>query len=194
MRKRHGPQRVRDIAPSKGERLVKRIHRGHKPANVLPFRARAVKVVRMFNALQENGWQFTFKVEAMSPGGWPYKAEGATAEEAFLKAFGVWEENLRELIPKIPAIVSGAPAAEVAPAAAAPEVAPKAPKARTNRKTRIGELLRMFGPQIAAPRINQPSGQSSDDGKRIYRRLYMRQYRANRIPKRAARPRMVFAA
>jgi len=44
----------------------------------------------MFDALSEKGWKFTFKVDAMSPRGFPYSAEGRTPIEGFLKAFGQW--------------------------------------------------------------------------------------------------------
>ncbi len=44
----------------------------------------------MFETLSEKGWKFTFKVDAMSPRGFPYSAEGRTPIEAFLKAFGQW--------------------------------------------------------------------------------------------------------
>jgi hypothetical protein len=184
-RKHHGPLKLRDIAPSKGERRFKYKHKGHKPSNVLPFRARAVKVVRMFNSLQENGWSFVFKVHAMSPRGWPYEGEGATAEEAFLKAFGAWEQDVADLIPKVPSIVSAAIVkAEPMTGANLEPTAKLEPPKRMYKKTRIKELILACGPEVLRLRGPGPRVPLPDDLKvkeeREWRRLYMRQYRAQK--------------
>src|SRR6267142_1606456 len=57
-------------------------------------RSRPAKVVRMFENLTKSGWKFSFKVQATSPHGFPYSADGATPIEAFLKAFGQWQKDV----------------------------------------------------------------------------------------------------
>lgn len=99
--RKHGPLHAAEIAPSKGERRPG--HKGHNPGDVQGLgQRRAVKVVRMYEALSENGWKFSFSVEAMSPRGWPYRGQGSTPEEAFLRAFRAWQGELQAFVPKIP--------------------------------------------------------------------------------------------
>jgi hypothetical protein len=107
----------------------------------------------MFQALRENGWQFRFRLEATSPRGWPYQGEGATAEEAFLRAFRAWESDLRSFVPRVPAVVAGLPPVQVAAAPAQAE-----PPKRRWRKSRARWLLKRYG-------------------QRAYLRNYMRMYR-----------------
>lgn len=87
-----GPARVRSASPSKGEKRYSP-HRAHQPANILKPKRRIVNVVRMYISLTERQWKFNFKIEAVSPHGFKYAAEGVTPEEAFLKAFGMWKKE-----------------------------------------------------------------------------------------------------
>ena len=182
MSRHNGPWKIRAASPSKGRK--RRSHAGHKPVNVLSRDPRASKVVRMFGALQERGWTFSFKVEARSPYGFLYQGEGASPLEAFLKAFKLWRSEVARLVPKIPATIENHQRQE-------------ALKAK-RKKTRIKELLLAAGPDIArlshlGPRV-APSPDPQVNQTRIYNRLYMRAYRASRRPLRLGRPRALALA
>src|SRR5436190_7481494 len=156
--KKKAPLRIRDMAPSRGEKLFKRKHRGHKPANIVPFRPRAVKVVSMFNALCERGWSFTFKVEALSPGKWKYSGEGSTAEEAFLKAFRLWEKDMALVVQQIPATLRKAKAEEALK--------------RKYARTGIKHLIQELGPKILTATQTRPKAQPSPDAQVNKKREY----------------------
>jgi hypothetical protein len=157
---RPGPQRKAEIAPSKGERRPG--HRGHKPVNVLAgYRQRSVKVVRMYEALCESGWKFRFKAEAVSPRGFKYEAEGDTAEEAFLKAFGTWRDELYAAPPKVPA------------AAPAPVAKPKRQYRPRNLPLVDAWVKPVRQPHTLRPLPIDPKAKRV----RVYRRIYMRAYR-----------------
>ena len=101
-----GPWHTRDQIASKGAKRFRhrRTLQQGKPAFVTQI-PRPEKVVRMFKALTENGWKFMFKVEAVSPRGYPYLGEGGTPEKAFLNAFRLYQRDLAIFIPKIPQVV-----------------------------------------------------------------------------------------
>lgn len=104
--KHRGVWGIRSAAPSKRETLGHRKKRGyrfklHKPCNVLTLADRAKRVSRMMEGLQKGNWKIHFTVEAVSPRGFRYKADGQTADEAFLKAFGQWRHEFMTLVPKI---------------------------------------------------------------------------------------------
>jgi hypothetical protein len=92
---RHKKERVR----------IRGLNRGmHKPIDggVSSRQSSERKVARMLTVLQGHKWNFKFKVEALSPRGFRYEAEGATREEAVLKAFGMLESTQKMKWPDDP--------------------------------------------------------------------------------------------
>lgn len=57
------------------------------------YEQRSEKVNRMLKVLVKKGWTFKFRVEAVSPRGFEYQADGGTGEEAFLRALGQWRRQ-----------------------------------------------------------------------------------------------------
>lgn len=92
--KSFGGRKVREIAPSKGEKRYRR-HNLHKPGTLGNGRRyKELDCVRLFYNLQKMGWTFGFTITASSPRGFKYEAAGATPEECFLKAFGQWKKEM----------------------------------------------------------------------------------------------------
>lgn len=78
-------------APSKGRlQYRKRIPLSATVVGVPPS-SRSEIVARMFDNLIKKGWVFTFEVDACSPHGYHNVGKGPTAEEAFMRAFGMWK-------------------------------------------------------------------------------------------------------
>ncbi len=114
----------------------------------------------MYEALCESGWKFRFKAEAVSPRGFKYEAEGDTAEEAFLKAFGTWRNELYAVPPKVP-VVAQPPVLE--------------PKPVQRKVDLLSEWLKPERPYQR--RLKPPPSDPKVAQKRIYNRLYLRAYR-----------------
>lgn len=163
--------------------MFKRIHHGHKPANVLSGEARSLKVIRMFEGLQAQGWTFRFTTEAKSPRGFNYTGQGDSPLEAFLKAFGQWRSDFSDLIPKIPKII----AAQAEADKEAFKVKYAQVKAgRIAQRERLASFVKEALRNGSEPKVKYP-----EDRKREFRRIYMRAYR-NR--KRQEKGRVLVAA
>lgn len=173
---------IRESAPSKGKSRLG--HRGHKPGNVLGKpRVRAVKVVRMYEALLSSGWHFRFKVQAISPRGFSYEADGDTAEEAFLKAFGEWRKELFTAPPKLPPPIIRPAAADLKQDAPIQEPIKQAP-------SQASPTLELLSEARHYP-LKPLSADEKRNGQRAYARLYMRAYRDR---KRLAKEQRLVAA
>jgi len=143
-------QKIRASPPSKGRK--KRRHALHKPQNILTEIPQTERVKQMLSSLREHGWTIRFKVEAVSPMGFQYAADGPSGDEAFLKAFGVWKKELSSFAAKIPAVVKQIQDQETPPLS-----------------EMVREMLEKYGETLNKPAIKVDP--------RIYRRIYMKAYR-----------------
>lgn len=165
------PDKIRDFIRRDDKKRWRR-HRTlyqQKPEQIPPL-SHPAKVVQMFDTLTEQGWTFRFKIDVLSPRGFRYSAEGDTAIEAFLKAFGQWQKGLPPVAPKGPEVVAA--------------LRPPAPPPKVPMVFLAEEIRKVIDPKgdIAGLPINgrKHLNFADENARKEYRRVYMKVYRAKR--------------
>lgn len=132
----------------------------------------------MLEALRDGKWEIKFKVEALSPTGFRYSADGETGEEAFLRAFGQWRRELFAAPPKVPVTLAKPVVPKPPPSEAPAVLAIPNPKDSPRRRLKLSLLDAWLKEQRPYQRhLKPPSANHKRNQTRMYQRLYMQAYR-----------------